>query len=169
MTGNLAGQNSRQAYELSQEQMFPTAPHALKAVKASMQHALLRRALCSHLSLSATLQAFPNGALAYFNCGEEAGASQPHKHTQIVPLPLAEGSSSTCTPFDSILQEAHSQSGALEMQSFPVRSLPYESYAAVLSARYAARCRCHLHAFCPPFRRPFHRHEERGVLLPQCI
>lgn len=130
-----------------------------------MQHALLRHALCCYLSLSAALQAFPNGALAYFNCGEEAGASQPHKHTQIVPLPLGEGSSSTGTPFESVLREAHSQSGAQEMQSFPVCSLPYESYAAVLSARYVARCRCLLHAFCPPFRRLFHWHQE--VVLPQ--
>ena len=35
------------------------------------------------------LQAMPQGGLAYFNCGEHSGASQPHKHTQVVPLPLA--------------------------------------------------------------------------------
>jgi len=34
-------------------------------------------------------QAMPGGGLAYFNCGEHSGASQPHKHTQVVPLPLA--------------------------------------------------------------------------------
>ncbi len=80
-------------------------------------------------------QAFPKGALAYFNCGEAAGASQPHKHMQIVPLPLAEGSSCAGCPFESTLREACAQSGAQGMRPFPVRSLPYESYAAVLSAR----------------------------------
>jgi len=34
-------------------------------------------------------QAMPGGGLAYFNCGAHSGASQPHKHTQVVPLPLA--------------------------------------------------------------------------------
>ena len=29
------------------------------------------------------LQAVPQGALAYFNCGPESGASQPHKHIQV--------------------------------------------------------------------------------------
>jgi len=31
----------------------------------------------------------PNGGLVYFNCGENSGASQPHKHIQCIPLPLA--------------------------------------------------------------------------------
>ena len=35
------------------------------------------------------LQALPNGGLVYFNCGEHSGASQPHKHLQCIPLPLA--------------------------------------------------------------------------------
>ena len=34
------------------------------------------------------IQAMPQGGLAYFNCGPESGASQPHKHVQVVPLPL---------------------------------------------------------------------------------
>ena len=29
------------------------------------------------------MQAIPQGALAYFNCGPESGASQPHKHIQV--------------------------------------------------------------------------------------
>ncbi|EIE27830.1 hypothetical protein COCSUDRAFT_83450, partial [Coccomyxa subellipsoidea C-169] len=46
------------------------------------------------------MQAYPNGALAYFNCGPESGASQPHKHTQIVPLPLAEDTKGLALPFE---------------------------------------------------------------------
>ena len=30
----------------------------------------------------------PNGGMAFYNCGPESGASQPHKHVQLVPLPL---------------------------------------------------------------------------------
>lgn len=36
----------------------------------------------------AVLQAMPEGGLAYFNCGPQSGASQPHKHLQVLPLPL---------------------------------------------------------------------------------
>ena len=34
------------------------------------------------------MQAMPEGGICYFNCGPDLGASQPHKHLQIVPLPL---------------------------------------------------------------------------------
>ena len=40
------------------------------------------------LICSGAAQAMPRGGLAYFNCGAHSGASQPHKHTQVVPLPL---------------------------------------------------------------------------------
>lgn len=30
-------------------------------------------------------QAMPTGGVAYFNCGEHSGASQPHKHLQVRP------------------------------------------------------------------------------------
>ena len=81
-------------------------------------------------------QAFPNGALAYFNCGGEAGASQPHKHTQIVPLPLAESSGCTGSPFEGAVLEACQQAGAQQARAVPLRSLPYQCYAAVLGDRY---------------------------------
>ncbi|CAK0784806.1 hypothetical protein CVIRNUC_008010 [Coccomyxa viridis] len=78
------------------------------------------------------MQAFPKGALAYFNCGGEAGASQPHKHTQIVPLPLADSSSCAGSPFEGTVLEACQQAGAQEARAVPLRSLPYQCYAAVL-------------------------------------
>jgi ATP adenylyltransferase len=34
------------------------------------------------------MEAMPSGGLAYFNRGPVSGASQPHKHMQIIPLPL---------------------------------------------------------------------------------
>lgn len=42
--------------------------------------------------LDAVLRAvscYPTGALAYYNCGPVSGRSQPHKHLQVVPLPMA--------------------------------------------------------------------------------
>lgn len=33
----------------------------------------------------------PNGGMAFYNCGPVSGASQPHKHVQLVPLPLDSG------------------------------------------------------------------------------
>ena len=96
--------------------------------------------LCRRLFTPGALQAFPRGGLAYFNCGEEAGASQPHKHTQIVPLPLAGGSACAGTPFEGALRDAQAQAGAQEMQPFLLRSLPYESHAAALSERCALLC-----------------------------
>ncbi|GMH41382.1 hypothetical protein BSKO_09292 [Bryopsis sp. KO-2023] len=34
------------------------------------------------------MESMPNGGLAFFNCGPQSGASQPHKHIQVVPLPF---------------------------------------------------------------------------------
>lgn len=36
----------------------------------------------------AVMRCMPSGGLAYFNRGSLSGASQPHKHVQVVPLPL---------------------------------------------------------------------------------
>jgi sulfate adenylyltransferase (ADP) / ATP adenylyltransferase len=41
-------------------------------------------------------------ALAFYNGGRMAGASQPHKHLQLVPVPLAHGGSSR-TPMDEVV------------------------------------------------------------------
>ena len=44
------------------------------------------------------MQAMPEGGICYFNCGPDSGASQPHKHLQIVPLPLTPAREAA-TPF----------------------------------------------------------------------
>lgn len=54
---------------------------------------------------AARMQAYPDGALAYFNCGPESGASQPHKHIQ-VRLAQARTDSATCEASKSELQSA---------------------------------------------------------------
>jgi Ap4A phosphorylase N-terminal domain len=42
---------------------------------------------CPH----SVLQAMPHGGIAYYNCGPESGASQPHKHLQVLQPDLSSG------------------------------------------------------------------------------
>ncbi|BDA48076.1 probable diadenosine 5',5'''-P1,P4-tetraphosphate phosphorylase 2 [Coccomyxa sp. Obi] len=79
------------------------------------------------------MQAFPHGALAYFNCGPESGASQPHKHTQIVPLPLAEGAGPEL-PFQRIIEDAQREEQTTK-HVLALHSLPFQSYACLLPDR----------------------------------
>lgn len=48
------------------------------------------------------------GGMAFFNCGSISGASQPHKHIQCIPLPIAYSSDSTplSPPFGGVIQNA---------------------------------------------------------------
>lgn len=48
------------------------------------------------------------GGMAFFNCGPISGASQPHKHIQCIPLPIAETLESAAVdpPFDAAIQNA---------------------------------------------------------------
>jgi ATP adenylyltransferase len=43
-------------------------------------------------ALAAVMREFPS--LGFYNGGKTAGASQPHKHLQVVPLPLGRGGQS---------------------------------------------------------------------------
>ncbi|HMK50551.1 MAG TPA: DUF4922 domain-containing protein [Thermodesulfovibrionales bacterium] len=56
-------------------------------------------------------------SLGFYNGGREAGASQPHKHLQVVPLPLAhEGPE---TPIDPLIEEADPKSAVGTVPGFP--------------------------------------------------
>jgi ATP adenylyltransferase len=44
-------------------------------------------------------------ALAFYNAGEIAGASQPHRHLQLVPVPLGPGLRRA--PIEAVLEDAH--------------------------------------------------------------
>jgi ATP adenylyltransferase len=57
--------------------------------------------------------------LAFYNGGETAGASQPHKHLQLVPLPLAPGSSGL--PLDPLLASLGTTTGPVELRELPFR------------------------------------------------
>ena len=83
----------------------------------------------------AVVTSFPGaGGLLYFNRGPLSGASQPHKHVQVVPLPLdaAEaGSDDTArAPFEGAALASVTAAGAPQLTVTPVRSLPVCGYAA---------------------------------------
>ncbi|CAG8680533.1 5810_t:CDS:2 [Dentiscutata erythropus] len=64
-------------------------------------------------------------SLAFFNCGELSGASQPHKHLQIIPLP--EDARFT-PPINSCITQEFKKPGEI----FEIPELPYVHYIALL-------------------------------------
>ncbi|MBI4194647.1 MAG: phosphorylase [Betaproteobacteria bacterium] len=58
-------------------------------------------------------------ALGFYNGGVTAGASQPHKHLQMVPLPLGEGG--TLTPIDALLDTVPHRPGFCTVPRLPFR------------------------------------------------
>jgi ATP adenylyltransferase len=73
--------------------------------------------------------------LAFYNSGPEAGASQPHRHLQLVPLPLSDAASSF--PLAARLVSSLGEMGtASELVSSG--NLPYEHWLVKLSSLPAA-------------------------------
>lgn len=60
-------------------------------------------------------------ALGFYNAGSEAGASQPHKHLQVVPLPLAPGFPEL--PMAPLFQR-HATGGRIPELPFPLVMAP---------------------------------------------
>ncbi|OGA44426.1 MAG: phosphorylase [Betaproteobacteria bacterium RIFCSPLOWO2_12_FULL_62_58] len=58
-------------------------------------------------------------ALGFYNGGVTAGASQPHKHLQMVPLPLGEGGA--LTPIDAVLDTVPHRPGFCTVPRLPFR------------------------------------------------
>ncbi len=81
---------------------FPVIDHHLLIVTRcfKLQEALLD--LADFAALTACMAEFDG--IGFYNGGAQAGASQPHKHLQIVPLPL--GASSPALPIESVLESA---------------------------------------------------------------
>lgn len=57
--------------------------------------------------------------LGFYNAGAAAGASQPHKHLQMIPLPLGSGGAST--PIDEALSVMRDRRGILTAPGLPFR------------------------------------------------
>ena len=72
------------------------------------------------------LGAYPFGGLAFFNCGEASGHSQPHKHVQLVPLPLSSRPGAAPVPIALLLQAAAAATPCGIV--FSVTALPFRNY-----------------------------------------
>jgi len=61
--------------------------------------------------------------IGFYNAGAEAGASQPHKHLQIVPLPLGalEPDSQPDIPVETLLADAHFDGATGHVPALPFR------------------------------------------------
>ena len=81
------------------------------------------------------VQAYPDGAIAYFNSGKDAGASQPRKHLQILPQKL-DGNRTAPLPLRDLAVNAAEQSGVSPLQPFELRELPFQCYATLLPQRW---------------------------------
>lgn len=68
---------------------FNVMEHHLLLVTRSFEHQETLLNAADFAALGACLQAFPS--LGFYNGGSAAGASQMHKHLQLVPLPLEDG------------------------------------------------------------------------------
>jgi ATP adenylyltransferase len=55
--------------------------------------------------------------LGFYNGGRDAGASQPHKHLQIVPLPLGDGGEAI--PIDTLIDATANESAIVRLPGLP--------------------------------------------------
>lgn len=107
----------------------------------------------------AVLDAMPGaGGMAFFNRGRESGASQRHKHLQVVPLPLhgdggnadtgggtGGGGASDWAPFEGVALAATAAAGAAPLSVVPLggkgndgedgNGLPFRAFAARMPPR----------------------------------
>mmetsp|Transcript_9445 Transcript_9445/g.57624 ORF Transcript_9445/g.57624 Transcript_9445/m.57624 type:complete len:324 (+) Transcript_9445:237-1208(+) len=89
-------------------------------------------------ALWTTLQSYPSGALAFFNSGPHSGKSQPHKHVQVIPLPLAEGMPQL--PFQHLLEQAWIEAASkregtlVDEACFSMKAFPFVNFACKLNA-----------------------------------
>lgn len=79
------------------------------------------------------MEAMPDGGMAYFNSGPLSGASQPHKHVQVMPLPLAPNST-VCIPFDPCFKTSLGEHHA--GQPCLLGRLPFKAWGASLAKKH---------------------------------
>lgn len=80
------------------------------------------------------MQAMPSGGLAYYNRGPVSGASQPHKHLQVVPLPLnpSPNYKNQDPPFWKTIQGATVSTPVGPEGAMQILSLPFINFVARL-------------------------------------
>jgi ATP adenylyltransferase len=97
---------------------YPVVAHHLLVVTREFvdQETLLDAS--DFAALAACLRAIDG--LAFYNGGREAGASQPHRHLQLVPLPLAAGAWNV--PMEAVFDQWSSGGGASRLLRLPFRN-----------------------------------------------
>ena len=96
------------------------------------------------------------GGLGFYNAGAAAGASERHRHLQLVPTPIADPP--LATPFDAVQADAHFDGGIGRIASLPflhglgrlraIANQPPAEAAEVLLGLYRQLARafgCHRH------------------------
>lgn len=107
--------------------------HVLIITKAYQQQESMLNA-ADWAATHAVLHAMQPGGLAFFNVGPISGASQPHKHVQVVPLPLAGGLLAE-PPLDGYVRRACADAPAANGAAGAVtelRALPCQAFACML-------------------------------------
>lgn len=82
---------------------FNVLDHHLLIVTRAFEEQHSRLTEADFLSLWACMEQVDG--LAFYNAGRQAGASQRHKHLQLVPLPLIAGVGSLALPVEALLTE----------------------------------------------------------------
>jgi len=97
---------------------FNIVPHHVLVVTQNFQHQTDPLNTADLAATWQTLHSMPQGGLAYYNSGPISGASQPHKHMQIVPLPLAEGYPPV-VPLWTLIEPDDDGTDEVDIHSFP--------------------------------------------------
>ncbi len=97
---------------------FNVIDHHLLIVTRRFEHQQALLTPDDFIALAACLQEFD--ALAFYNAGEAAGASQAHKHLQLVPLPLADGFHGV--PIEPLFDAVRGKRGVCAVPGFGFRN-----------------------------------------------
>jgi sulfate adenylyltransferase (ADP) / ATP adenylyltransferase len=83
-------------------------------------------------------------SLGFYNSGAMSGASQSHKHLQVVPLPLSSSGAGHATPTEPLLEKAGARPGTIaESAEMPfAHSLVFWEPQRVSDTEYMARTSC---------------------------
>lgn len=101
---------------------FPVIQNHALLVTREFQPQSSLLTFADHLALWNTFSQI--NALAFYNAGPIAGASQPHKHLQIIPVPLEGTPFESDTPFDRFLEPPDSQYNESDVH-YRAKGLPF--------------------------------------------
>lgn len=80
---------------------YPVVAHHTLIVTSAFEHQSTLLTLADHTAMWRVIMEFPS--LAFYNAGPIAGASQPHKHLQVVHTPDSPGGHHDGIPFDTLI------------------------------------------------------------------